>query len=897
MTTESRKVNGRADPSDGQHERHGAKQAPGKPEPTLARTPFVTSRLMEFFTVKELTMQIGHPIPLWPLALVRELIDNALDACEKARVSPAVSVIVEPDAVTVMDNGPGLPPEVLKRSLDYAVRVSDKSHYVSPTRGQLGNALKCVWAAPFVADGARGRAEVVTRGERHVIDVSINRLDQEPKLQHQRSPADGLVRNGTLVRIHWPKIACFLDGTQGHGFYNAARLLSACATFNPHATLELRTADGPEMAIRPGAPSWQKWLPSRPTSPHWYTPEALRALIAAYIAAERAGAKPKTVREFVSEFYGLTGTAKQKKVVGAAGLANAALHDLVTDNDVDAQAVARLLNAMVLATRPVKARALGVIGEPHLTASLVDQWSCSPDSVRYKRVLGEVDGLPFVLEVALGVNAEDDERGRQIIAGVNWSPALVCPFDDLTYQLGEMRVDEFDPVTVAVHLACPRLDFTDRGKGKLALPDDMAEALEKCVRSVARPWKEEKRQTDREGRLRQQQLEKLRKSRQTKRVTQKDAAYQVMEEAYLHASGDKSDPANARQVMYAARPRVMELTGGECWSKSSYFTQTLLPKFIEAHPELTADWNVVFDARGRLIEPHTGRRIDLGTLEVRNYIQAWTPTCPDRPSGILVPTSCPTHGPANRYRFALFVEKEGFYPLLERYRIADRYDVAIMSTKGMSVTAARELVDRLSEQGVTILVLRDFDKSGFSIVNTLRTDSPRYKFRVKPTVVDIGLRLEDVHEWGLLSLAEPVDYRNAKKDPREVLRAAGATEEECRFLVNDRTVGGWSGQRVELNAFTSPRFIEFTEYKFKKQGVAKLVPAGESLESAYRRAYAMAQIQGAIDEATAEALKAGSPAMPRGLPSKLAKAIKDTGKSWDEALAEIVRERRAKQAR
>jgi DNA topoisomerase VI subunit B len=852
---------------------------------------------MEFFSVKELTMQIGHPMRLWPLALIRELIDNALDACEKARVSPTIRLVVEPDAVTVVDNGPGLPPEVLERSLDYAVRVSDKSHYVSPTRGQLGNALKCVWAAPFVADGASGQVEVVTHGERHLIDVTLNRLDQTPTLQHQRSPADGLVRTGTSVRMRWPKIACFLDGTQGHDFYNAARLLSACATFNPHAALELQTADGPGVSITPSTPSWQKWLPSRPTSPHWYTPESLRALIAAYIAAERTGAKPKTVREFASEFCGLAGTAKQKQVVGAAGLANAALHDLVVNDDVDVQAVGRLLNAMVLATRPVKPQALGVIGEPHLTSSLIERWRCHRDSVRYKRLTGEADGVPFVLEVALGVHARGREGEREIIAGVNWSPALVCPFDDLTYQLGEMRVDEFDPVTVVVHLACPRLDFTDRGKGKLALPDDVAEALEKCVRSVARQWKDEKRQADREGRLRQQQLEKLRKARQAKRVTLKDAAWQVMEAAYLHASGNKSDPANARQVMYAARPRVMELTGGECWAKSSYFTQTLLPAFIEAHPGLTADWNVVFDARGRLIEPHTGRRIDLGTLEVRNYIQTWTSTCPDHPSGILVPSRCPTQGPANRYGFALFVEKEGFYPLLERYRIADRYDVAIMSTKGMSVTAARELVDRLSEQGVTILVLRDFDKSGFSIAHTLRTDSPRYRFRSKPKVIDLGLRLGDVQEWGLLQLAEVVDYRNAKKDPRERLRAAGATEEECRFLVNERGSGGWSGQRVELNAYTSPRFIEFIEHKFNQLGVAKVVPSGAALESAYRCAHAMAQIQDAIDEATAEAANGRTPVMPRGLRSKLAKAIKDTDKSWDEALSEIVRAKRAKQPR
>jgi DNA topoisomerase VI subunit B len=127
--------------------------APGKPEPTLGRSQFTTSRVLEFFTEKELTMQIGHPPHLWPLAVVRELIDNAFDACENAGTAPRVRIVVEPDAVSIVDDGPGLPVKVLERSFDYSVRVSDKSYYVSPTRGQLGNGLKSVWAAPFVADG------------------------------------------------------------------------------------------------------------------------------------------------------------------------------------------------------------------------------------------------------------------------------------------------------------------------------------------------------------------------------------------------------------------------------------------------------------------------------------------------------------------------------------------------------------------------------------------------------------------------------------------------------------------------------------------------------------------------------------------------------------------------
>lgn len=868
----------------------------GNAEQTLHRTQFTTSRLLEFFSEKELTMQIGHPSHLWALALLRELSDNALDACENAGVSPTIRVVVEPDALAVADNGPGLPPEVLERSLDYAVRVSDKSHYVSPTRGQLGNALKCVWAAPFVADGQKGRVEVITSGEKHVIGVTLDRVAQEPRLAHQRFPVEGFVKTGTFVKIHWPEIASFLEGPEGHDSYNAERCLRAYAAFNPHAAFELKLV-GESDSFPAAVPGWSKWLPSRPTSAHWYNPDRLVGLICACIAEESRGAKPKTVREFVSEFHGLAGTSKQKEVVAAAGLKNAWLRDLVGDGNVDDEVVRRLCIAMKAVSRPVKPKALGVIGEPHMTLSLATHWGCARDSIRYKRVTGDTEGLPFVLEVAFGVHEDDDQGRREIVAGVNWSPALDCPFDDLAYLLGETRVDEDDPVTLVAHLAYPRPEFTDRGKGKLSLPADVETALDRCVRSVASPWMKEKRQADRDGRLRQQQLERMRKAQRHRQLTLVDAANQVMEEAYLQASGDKADPANARQVMYAARRRVLDLTSGKCWSNSSYFTQKLLPKFIDANPELTADWNVVFDARGRLIEPHTGKRIDLGTLEVRNYIKGWTSNCPDSPSGVTIPIICPTHGPVNRYRFALFVEKEGFYPLLERHRIADRYDVAIMSTKGMSVTAARQLVDELSQQGATILVLRDFDKSGFSIVHTLRTSSPRYRFRSTPNVIDIGLRLDDVREWDLVPLAEPVDYRNAKKDPRETLLAAGATDEECRFLVADRAPGGqWSGQRVELNAFTSPRFIEFVESKFAEVGVKKVVPSGESLENAFRRAWRTARIQEEIDEVIARVSGEEVPSMPRGMSAKVARAIKGTSKPWDDALSELVRELRTKQA-
>jgi DNA topoisomerase VI subunit B len=124
---------------------------------TLGRSTFQTSRLLAFFSETELQMQIGFPKRQWPIALVKELIDHALDACETIGRLPDLSVTVEPHAVTIQDHGPGVPVATLEHSRDDLIRVSDKVHDVSPSRGQLGNALQCVWVAPYVAAAKTAR--------------------------------------------------------------------------------------------------------------------------------------------------------------------------------------------------------------------------------------------------------------------------------------------------------------------------------------------------------------------------------------------------------------------------------------------------------------------------------------------------------------------------------------------------------------------------------------------------------------------------------------------------------------------------------------------------------------------------------------------------------------------
>jgi DNA topoisomerase VI subunit A len=161
-----------------------------------------------------------------------------------------------------------------------------------------------------------------------------------------------------------------------------------------------------------------------------------------------------------------------------------------------------------------------------------------------------------------------------------------------------------------------------------------------------------------------------------------------------------------------------------------------------------------------------------------------------------------TIGPEYRFDTILFVEKEGFAPLFNAVHLAQRYDLAIMSTKGMSVTAARMLLDRLSDRGLKrVLVLHDFDVSGFSIFGTLGRSCRRYRFTNVVPLIDLGLRLDQVEAMDLES--EPVAVKEEEWGKRAAtLTRHGATAAEIGFL---------SKRRVEINAMTSRQLVDFIE--------------------------------------------------------------------------------------
>jgi hypothetical protein len=230
--------------------------------------------------------------------------------------------------------------------------------------------------------------------------------------------------------------------------------------------------------IKASNPSWTKWMPSWPTSPHWYDHNRFRRYMAAHIAHR----KEITVREFAAEFCGMSSTAKQKVVLQEIGASHVPLLDFFGRHRANNDNIAKLRAALKKHTKPVHPQRLGVIGREHFHY-MMESAGGDPKTFTYQRTFGETDGIPRVVEFAFGIHRAGLTAGaapaRRLIAGVNFSPGINNPFrqlgrggENLEAILANVRANTSEPIIAVLHLACPRVQYTDRGKSAIVVEGD-----------------------------------------------------------------------------------------------------------------------------------------------------------------------------------------------------------------------------------------------------------------------------------------------------------------------------------------------------------------------------------------------------------------------------------------
>jgi hypothetical protein len=381
-----------------------------------------------------------------------------------------------------------------------------------------------------------------------------------------------------------------------------------------------------------------------------------------------------------------------------------------------------------------------------------------------------------------------------------------------------------------------------------------ADPILKGLDGVGKAWTRQIKAEERSSGARQYRESMYKESR----VSLKDICFEHMEEAWDKASGGGRLPTVWRQVFYVMR----QICDAHPMSDRPLRDTTFKNIFEEYIAEWRPGWDVLYGARGVFKEPHAAVNdtgLAMSTANVGNYLAAGTPS----PKVERIRPRFPTQGARNRISAVLICEKEGFDDLLEAEQIPDRYDLALMSTKGISARAARDLARGL---GVPCFTLHDLDKNGFVMAAGF------------PFAIDLGIRLDDVEEWEL----DPEDqyHKNPEQTGQTLLRL-GATPEEAEFIAG--------GQRVELNMFTSDQLIEYVEGKLEEHGVEKVIPDDETLKKAWERAYMAERINDLIDhiykDGAAELKVKDMRPMPDDLTDRIREELEENpAQSWDDAL-------------
>jgi len=289
----------------------------------IERRAFSQLRVAEYLRFETLQKMTGRSFRDFPRVVVKELLDNALDAVETAGSAPQIEVVIDQDArarcfrLRVVDNGDGLSPDMVARTLDFETLTSDKALYRTPSRGQQGNALKSIIAMPYALGNKNPLVTITARGLQHQIRLRLGAGD-EIIPGHKTESVENA--EGTDITVWLPKVRVASSKESaftGFGIHrDVGRLLRGYHLFNPHAKVSFSTSglvrnhgesDEPQSAETtethlPSDPSYQKFLPSDPLVVHWFDGPAFTRLIRNYVSH----GDDMHLGEFLAKFRGFS---------------------------------------------------------------------------------------------------------------------------------------------------------------------------------------------------------------------------------------------------------------------------------------------------------------------------------------------------------------------------------------------------------------------------------------------------------------------------------------------------------------------------------------------------------------------------------------------------------------
>ncbi|HLD40400.1 MAG TPA: DNA topoisomerase VI subunit B [Candidatus Nanoarchaeia archaeon] len=422
------------------------------------------------------------------LTAVKEAVDNALDACEEARILPEITVELVALSETrfrmiVEDNGPGI---IKKQIPNIFARLlyGSKFHKLAATRGQQGIGISATVLYGQLTTGKPATiiSKTAANAKAQMMKLKIDTQTNLPQILEEKETEWEGKEHGTKIEVD-------LDGSYMKGRQSVDEYLKETAIVNPHCTIIYVTPEAQQIIF---ARSTNE-LPPEPKEikPHPYGVELGRLIKMLEIT------QTKTLQQFLTDEFVRVSANVAKEICENSSLLPRTKPEQVS-RDMAEKLYQGIQKTKIMAPptdciSPIGAEEL----ERGLRKEINAEFYCSTT-----RPAAVYRGNPFVIEAALAFGGEQDgESAVRIMRFANRVPLLyqqgACAITNSiqntswkTYGLQQSKNSlPVGACSVVVHMTSVWVPFTSESKEALAHYEEIVKeiklALQDCGRKLA----------------------------------------------------------------------------------------------------------------------------------------------------------------------------------------------------------------------------------------------------------------------------------------------------------------------------------------------------------------------------------------------------------------------------
>jgi DNA topoisomerase-6 subunit B len=419
------------------------------------------------------------------LTTIKEAVDNALDACEEAKILPEINVEIIEMAenryrIIVEDNGPGIVKEQIPK-IFAKLLYGSKFHRLRQSRGQQGIGIS---AAVMFAQLTTGRpTKILSKTDpskpAHYMELHLNTQNNSPEIMVDEVKPWDNKEHGT--RIEMDLEASYIKGDQSVDQY-----LKETAIVNPHTTI-IYTNPKAEQFIYARATDN---LPKEPLEikPHPY------GLELGILMKMLKNTEARTLNSFLLNDLSRVGPGTAKEICEMALIDPKKKPEEMGMPDAE-KLIKAMKEAKIMAPTT---DCLSPIGEELLEKSLKKEINAE-FYVAVTRPIFVYRGNPFQVEVGLAYGGNQSKEDQvQILRFANRVPLLyqqgacattkaITSTNWKAYGLQQSNGGiPTGPLTILVHMCSVWVPFTSESKEALAHYPDIIKELKLAVQEAGR---------------------------------------------------------------------------------------------------------------------------------------------------------------------------------------------------------------------------------------------------------------------------------------------------------------------------------------------------------------------------------------------------------------------------